>query len=198
MFMEIPLTSFVDFVLKSGSPKMTSAKKIKTQMEEPYDPAGDYYKRFREGVQELHREGQDKKELTKIIGSLPDSKLENYRAMIAGYKKFLGAKGYTWFEPPRKDWKHSNVEIAINPELGLEWGGKKYIIKLYLKADKPSKDRFSSILALMKDTLPTKNCEYALLDVRNSKLYLFEDNMLVLIPLVEGEAESLEFILGRI
>lgn len=196
--MEIPLTSFLDFVLKSGSPKMTCAKKIKVQLDEPYDPAGDYYKRFREAVQEMHKTGKSKGDLIKMIGALPDNKIENYRTMVAGYKKFIGTKDVTWFNPLRKSWLHEDLEIPINPELGLEWDDNKYLIKLYLKADKPSKDRLSSILALMKQTLPTKDCKYGLLDVRNSKLYLFEPDMELLMPLVEGEAQSLSLILSRI
>src|SRR5690349_6687757 len=134
--MQIPLTSFIDFVLKSGSPKKTCADKIKFQLDEPYEPAKDYYKRFRDAVQELHLEDLDKKELKKLIGSLPDKKIENYEVMINGYKKFLGTKEVQWFTPPRKTWKYGTLEIPINPEVGLEWGGTKYIIKLYLKAEK--------------------------------------------------------------
>lgn len=196
--MEIPLTSFVDFVLKSGSPKMTSAKKIKDNIGVEYDPISDYYKRFRDAVIKLHKDGLDKKRLTGLIGDVPRSKAANYGIMLEGYKKFMGAKNVTWFKPPRKFWKHGTLEIPINPELGLSWNDQKYLIKLYLKAEKPSKDRFSSILALMKKTLPGNDFEYGLLDVRNSKLYLYEDEMLYLIPLVEGEAQSLEAILNRI
>jgi hypothetical protein len=193
--MQIPLTSFVDFVLKSGSPKKTCADKIKVQLSETYDPAKDYYKRFREAVQELHMKDRDKKELSKIIGTLPDKKIDNYNAMVTGYKKFLGTKKISWFEPPRKEWKYGGLEIPINPELGLLWNETKYLIKLYLKTDKPSKDRSASILALMKYAIPAKDCVHALLDVRNSKVYFFEDSMLGLIPLVEAEATSLEHLL---
>lgn len=193
--MQVPLTSFIDYVLKSGTPKKTCADKIKVQLSEPYDPAKDYYKRFREAVQELHAGERDKKELVKIIGELPDKKLDNYNAMVAGYKKFLGNKKTTWFVPNRKEWKYGNIEISINPELGLEWDDTKYLIKLYLKSDKPSKDRIASVLALMKNTIPTKNCVHVLLDVRNSKPYFFDASMLDLIPLVEAEAASLEHLL---
>lgn len=196
--MEVPLTSFIDFIMKSGSPKMTCAKKIKVQMSEVYDPAGDYYKRFREALYEMHSKGHKKTDLSKIIGLLPENKKENYNIMVSGYRKFLGAKDIWWFQPPRKIWKHGKLEIPINPEVGLKWNEQKYIIKLYLKAEKPSKDRLSSILALMKEAIPTKDSIHALLDVRNSKLYQFEDNMLSLLPLAEGEAESLEFILSKI
>lgn len=196
--MEIPLTSFLDFVLKSGRPKMTCAKRIKAQLEEEYDPAGDYYKRFREAVQELHKEGLPKNDLASLIGDLPDSKISNYQLMTAGYKKFLGNKNVSWFNPLRKNWLFADLKVPVNPELGLELDGTKYLIKLYLKSEKPSKDKVSSILALMKNTLARKDCLYALLDVRNSKLYLHEPSMDDLIPLVEAEAQALSLMLSRL
>ncbi len=194
--MEIPLTSFLDFVLKSGRPKMTCAKKIKAQLEEDYDPAGDYYKRFREAVQEMHKEGLPKADLPSLIGALPDTKTANYQLMTNGYKKFMGNKDVTWFNPVRKNWLFADLKVPVNPELGLEWDGTKYLIKLYLKAEKPSKDKVASILALMKSTLSRKDCKYALLDVRNSKLYLYESSMDDLIPLVEAEAQALSLMLS--
>jgi len=196
--MEIPLTTFLDYVLKSGSPKMTCVKKIKSQLSEPYDPVFDYYKRFREAVQEMHRNKINKTELSKLIGPLPGSKTENYKVMIAGYKKFLGNKSISCFNPPREKWTHGKLEIAINPELGLEWNNKQYVIKLYLKAEPITKDRMGSILALMHTTLAIDSYEYALLDMRTSKLHLFDTNMLTLISLIEGEAQSLEFILNKL
>tara|TARA_R110002020_G_scaffold214594_2_gene421647 strand:- start:888 stop:1355 length:468 start_codon:yes stop_codon:yes gene_type:complete len=116
--MDIPLTSFIDFVLKSGSPKMTSAKKIKSQSEEDYNVATDYYKRFREAVQELHKKDLQKATLLKLVGPLPPNKVENYKKMAEGYKKFLGKKEVKWFKPSRENWKQGNLTIAINPELG--------------------------------------------------------------------------------
>jgi hypothetical protein len=118
--------------------------------------------------------------------------------MIEGYQKFLGSKKTNWFQPPRKIWNHGAIDISVNPELALEWSGKKHIIKLYLKADKPSKGRIATILALMHHSLKVNNCELGLLDVRNSKLYLYESVMASLLPLVQGEAVGLEFMLNCI
>ena len=196
--MNISLSPFIDFVLKSGSPKMTCAKTIKSQIDDQYDPATDYYKRFREAVDELHKNNRKKGDIKSMIGSLPPNKVDNYELMVKGYQTFLGSKNITWFPPPRKVWKHKNIEVPINPELGLEWDGQKYIIKMYLKADKPSKDRVASILALIKNSLNSKDSQIGLLDVRNSKLYLYEKSMDLLLPLIQGEAESLEFILNTI
>jgi hypothetical protein len=195
---EIPLTSFLDFVAKSGIPKMTCAKKIKKQLGEPYSPVTDYYKRFRDSVTELHRKGLDKKQLYKLIGELPEGKENNYKEMESGYRKFIGSKSVTWFEPPRNNWIQGNLKITINPEVALQWDMRKYIIKLYLKAEKPNKDKVSSVLALMKEVLQEKDCTYSLLDVRSGKLYLYEDSMRTLMPLVKAEAQSLELILTQI
>ncbi|ULQ52161.1 hypothetical protein [Flavihumibacter fluvii] len=196
--MEVPLTSFVDFIIKTGRPKLTCAKKIKKDSAEEYDPMTDYYKRFREAIQEMHKKDLPKKQLSSIIGHLPASKRDNYQEMVGGYRKFLGSKDVKWFKPPRKDWQHSGLTIPINPELGLEIEGEKHVIKLYLKAEKPSKDRLASILALMYTCFSTEGYLYAVLDVRNARLYLFEDSMLELMPLVEGEADSLSFMLNKI
>ena len=177
---------------------MTSAKKIRKQLGKKYDPKEDYYKRFRDAVRDLHQKDHAKNDLIGIIGSLPKSKAENYQRMVEGYKKFLGRKDIKWFKPTRASWNHQDIVIPINPELGLEWNGIKYLIKLYLKSDKPSKDRLSSILALMKHTLPSKKYKHAVLDVRNSKIYLYEADMDSMMPLVEGEATALELILSRL
>jgi hypothetical protein len=194
---EIPLTSFIDFVCKSGSPKMTCATKINEQLHEAYDPAKDYYKRFREAIQQLHQKGLNKKELINLIGLLPEGKVNNYKMMEAGYKKFLGYKNITWFQPPRKNWVQGHLNISINPEVGLKWDDKKHVIKLYLKADKPTKDKISTVLALMKNIFQDKDCSYSLLDVRNGKLYLYEDHMQALMPLVNAEAQALALILNQ-
>lgn len=194
--MKISLTSFVDFVLKSGSPKITCAEQIKARLDEGYGVMTDYYKRFREGVIELHSSGRDKKDLGKIIGPLPEGKEDNYAAMIAGHKKFLGSRTRTWFAPKKALWKHGSLEVAINPEIGLEWEGNRYLIKLYLKAEKPSKDRITCVLALMQQALKAPECKIGLLDVRNSKLYEFAPTMAGLVRLAESEALSLDHLLS--
>jgi hypothetical protein len=196
--MKISLTSFVDFVLKSGSAKQTCAKQIKERMEAAYDVPVDYYKRFRDAVIELHKTNKDKKELPKIIGTLPDGKEDNYTLMMNGYKKFLGAKSIKWFAPKKTTWSHGTLEVSINPELGLEWDGQRYLVKLYTKAEKPSKDRVKSILALMHDTLRGEKSKIALLDVRNAKLFEYDRAMSSMTPLAEAEAISLAHLLSRL
>jgi len=47
---EISLTRFLDFTVKSGSPKLTSLRRTKMQLAEGDDPMIDYYKQIRDTI----------------------------------------------------------------------------------------------------------------------------------------------------
>lgn len=139
----------MDFVCKSGSTKLTKVKQIKNR--EDYSPATDFYKALREGIQDIHRKNGKKKELKIILEKVSDpKKIKNYSESIDGYKKFWGRKEPIWFEPPMKHWIVSELDVRINPELGLEFDSKKYLIKLYFKNDKLSKEKITQVLTLME------------------------------------------------
>jgi len=62
----------------------------------------------------------------------------------------------------------------VNPELGLEFGGQRFLIKFYFKADPLGKSKVDLITHMMEITLRpkcTKSEVMALLDVRRSKLF---------------------------
>lgn len=193
---ELSLTDFVDFVCKSGSTKLTKVKQIKTR--EDYSPATDFYKALREGIQDIHRKNGKKKELKTILDRVSDpKKIKNYIESIEGYKKFWGRKEPIWFEPPMKHWIVNELDVRINPELGLELEGKKHLIKLYFKSDKLSKEKITQVLTLMESELRSEvssDVNMAILDVKNGKLFIKEDRDLTLLPLLKGEAMSFEIM----
>lgn len=121
----------------------------------------------------------------------------NYPVSIEGYKKFWGKKKIEWFDPPFYHWIIGDLDVKINPELGLSFDNKFYIIKLFLKADKISKDKLSQILSLMESQLRKEVGEdaiFAVLDVKNAKLYENVKGDFTYLPLLEGEAKSFESI----
>lgn len=193
---EISLTDFVDFVCKAGSAKLTKVRQIKNR--EDYSPATDFYKALREGIIENHQSDGGKKDLDKIMDSLTDpKKVNNYLTAIDGYKKFWGRKKITFFDPPFKHWITGDLDVRINAELGLEYDGKFFIVKLYLKSDKLGKDKIDQILTLMESQLRKgheKEIRMVVLDVKNSKLFIKENDDLSLLPLLDGEAKSFEAI----
>jgi hypothetical protein len=197
---EISLTDFVDFVCKAGSSKLTKVKQIKGR--EEYSPATDFYKVLREGIVQNHEDGGTKKELNEILTAVTDpKKVKNYTEAIEGYKKFWGRKAIKFFSPPFKHWKVGEVDVRINPELGLEYDDKFYVVKLYLKSDKLSKDKIDQILTLMVSQLRKKaqpEVRMAVLDVKNAKLFIKNDDDITLLPLLDGEARSFETIWNSI
>lgn len=188
----ISLTDFIDYVSKVGSSKFSKVNQIFSRDE--YHPAFDFWKLLREGIIEFHEQNKNKAELDKILNQLTDKKkINRYPTLINSYKSFLGRKKIEWFEPPSKDWKKDDLEIKLNPELGLDINGKLYVIKLYFKADKLSQMKADLILLLMNAKLKKgdfKEVTFAVLDVERKKL--FEKTKLngTHLPLLEGEALS--------
>lgn len=192
----ISITDFIGFVNKSGGSKMTKVKQLKNR--ENYHPSKDFYKILREEIVNLHQLNKDVKTLDELLGKLADTKKKNnYPAVIAGYKKFLGKKKATWFEPPFKHWIIGDLDIKINPELGIQLGKNSFVIKLYLSSDKITKDKVTQILSLLEHELRNQVEDvtvFGILDVKTGKLFENTNKDVSYLPLLEGEAKSFETI----
>ncbi len=197
----ISLTHFVDFVSKAGTPKLTVVKNAKQQLTDGYDPATDFYKAIRDGIIEMHKSGQPKTALDSVMTGLTDKKkLTAYPPIVKGYKKFLGKKLATWFDPPRDEWAHGGLAVSVNPELGLKINDVRHVIKLYFKAEKLAKLRIDIATQLMKLVLGVskKPLVFGVLDVRNAKLFTSNGVNPGLIALLQGEASSFAQIYGSV
>jgi acyl-CoA-binding protein len=173
----VSLNDFIGFLNKTGKQRQNHVKQLKNRPE--YEKQFDFYAPFREKVQKLHQEEGSKEELDALLKGLTDEKKRsNYPSLIDGYKKFLGRKGVKWFKPPKKDWNVGDIAIRINPELGLEYNGKFYVIKLYCKEDIIRKDQIDQILALMELQLRHKikepEIQFAFLNIRKNKLSVLD------------------------
>lgn len=186
---KITLTDFIEVVTKSGSPKATKVSQLKNR--EAYAPATDFYKTIREGVVKIHKESLPKSELTKLTKSIHDpKKTANYPAMIDGYKKWWGNKRLTWIDPINAVYSNSGIDVAINPEIGLEINSVPHIIKLYFKNDMLTKIKSDLITTLMSHVLSQKavpNTNFSILDVRNSKLFTYSATTKNFQPMVDAE-----------
>ncbi len=202
---EISLTDFIGFVNKVGTAKLNHVKAIKHR--DDYQPYKDYYKPIRTAIQNLHKKSQNKSVLDNVIDGVEEIKKNNFRAVINGYKRFLGRKKFEWIKPPKKNWTMGDISITVNPEIGLEEMKKDgtsdfYIVKLYFKEDKIQKSHVDQILTLMEMQLRSKvggpEVKFALLDVRKGKLHAKKDHELTELPLLEGEAKSFATIWGKL
>ena len=193
---EISLTDFVDFVAKSGTPRLTHVRNIKSRG--TYDPAEDFWRAMRNRIVEFHRTGgTDKKVLKKLALNQADSrKTHNYSKAAMGYSKFLGRKRVEWFEPPTTLWQKGSLAIRINPELGLIINGTRHIIKLYFKGTPLGKNKADMLLLLMSDSLfdAEDHDQSAIIDVQRSRLLSALEPSGNLMPLLKGEALAFQTI----
>jgi len=195
---KISLTYFVDFVLKSGTPKLTGVREYKERRDEL---STDFYRPIREAIVEMHEKGLSVSTLDEVTRAQDDEKRrKHYPLVAAGYRAFLGSGAKNWFEPPRASLSLGALEVSVNPELGLVIGGKPHLIKLYFRSEPLTPRRTALILALISRGLCQDNPEYvpAVLDVRNGKLHTYANTSSKIDVLLRGEAAAFAAIYGAV
>ena len=178
---DISLTTFVDFVLSSGTPKITKVRDAKRQYADGYSQGKDYYKKLREKIVYIHKKRDSLEKLDDILAGVHPKKLSNYRERINSYRKWAGKKEIIWAGSVRSDWKFGDFKVGVNPELKVSINGDNYLIKLYfnkLKKNRPtSKRRLEVIGYLIRVSLPKVTKQYipAVLDIPSSKFFTFPE-----------------------
>ena len=187
----VSLTYFVDFVMKSGTPKLSIVRDFKDR--DTYAPFTDFYKLARGAVAEAHKDPSPRKALDHFLASVQDEKRRKvYPSIVKGYKRFLGRKSVSWFQPPTTAWTIGSLDLSVNPEVGLLIDDVPHIIKLYFKEGPLVANRVAAIVHLMTVALtpivPGSVC--GLLDLRRSKLHVLRAPKPGLSALLEGEAAA--------
>jgi hypothetical protein len=166
----VTLTTFVDFVAATGPPRVTKVRNAKELYGQDYEPAHDFYKQLREGIEDCVANGWDSQALKKSRRSVSDDrKIENFEDCRTGFTKWVGRKKLAAKPTLRSDWKSGSLRVAVNPELHVDINGTPHLIKLYFKGDKLSKQKADVSLHLLQTMAPT-GTTVGLLDVRRSRL----------------------------
>jgi hypothetical protein len=191
----VSLTDFVDFVSKSGRPKLTQVQHVKWRPK--YHPQTDFWRPLREAIIDFHRTNQSQKSVLDgaLSGITHKPKLTAYPLALAGYKKFLGKKAIQALPDIRSSWNHGNLNVNVNPELALSIQGVPHVVKLYFKAEPLTMKNAELILLMMADSLGghvSPDTVMSLLDVQRGKLFTTTGVDEVLKPLLQGEAASFE------
>jgi hypothetical protein len=185
----ISLTDFVDFINKTGPPRLTKVRNIKTRPE--YSPAVDFWKPLREAIRDHHKTGRP---LDPVLDGIEHTrKAARYPVALIAYKKFLRRKQLEWFEPPIGIWTNGELQVRVNPELGLRPNGREHVIKLYFKDEPLPGRRLAVVFQLISLALQDKlnaECTLSVLDVSNNKLLLPDPNAPDVTALLLGEAAA--------
>ncbi len=190
---KISLTTFVDFVSKSGTTRLTCVRKAKGLYQQEYEPAFDFWKPLRDAIVEMHKHNRPKDTLGNVLAGLTDKNKRNlYPSRIRAYKRWVGRKTIQWAGCDPEIWQHGSLLVRVNPELGVSINGSKYIIKLYFKEECLSKNRVDTMLFLIQSTFSRNhpNATPGILDVPRGKLIRPTRNISDIDALLEGEAAA--------
>lgn len=192
---KISMTEFVNFINASGMAKMTIVSNAKLKHEEEDSNPFDYWRDFKDEVKkQLKRQG-NKDDLKELVEKVREDVRENYNVMINGFLKFWKPTRMTWIRPVSRVASIGGVKLIVNPEIGIQWQNKEYMIKLFLKANENLDKRHADIiLAMMEKELRDRvgeNVEFAILDVRRGKLFTYINADARLLILLKSEAREL-------
>jgi len=187
--LEIPLISFVDFVLASGPSRMIKVREVKRLLENGHRQSFDYYKELRDGIVEMHRDGLGFVHLEQIAKQCQPGRSDNYSEVVSGYRSLVKKAGNIRPSNARRTvWGHRDVEIVVNPEIRVEKNGRLYVAKLYFKKPELSRRKIAVALHLMKRSLgDSPRRDVALIDTRRGKLYPHRVGSADLDPLLYSE-----------
>lgn len=170
----LSLAEVVDVISKSGDPKRNNISKIKNK--KPYSPQTDFYKPLRSAIVKMHKEGKSSESLSLLLNGLTDkNKISNYPKVLKGYQRWCKGANPIWNSTTSFMYTYLDVEVHVNPEVGVMINGEPYLIKLYFKDEKLSKLYISIVNALMAKTvgpMTSADTKVAVLDVRRAKLHV--------------------------
>jgi hypothetical protein len=191
---KVSLTYFVDFVLRSGTPKLTGVREYKERKDEL---STDFYRPIREGIIAMHRKGECEAALDGVLARQDDHKRKRiYPHVATGYRKFLASGDKRWFEPPQGEIKLGDLSINLNPEVGFLIDKKPHLVKLYFRQEPLTTKRSAVVLALLQSGLGRTYPKHtiAMLDVQRARLHTAPAPNPRLEVLLRGEAAAFSTI----
>jgi hypothetical protein len=187
--MKIYMTAFLDFVSKSGTPKITSVRAAKAKEGQPYEAGKDYWMPLRSAMIHLHANDGDAQDLDKVIKSVSAKKAGNYELCIKAHKRWMKGKSFTkWKSAPASQWKSGKLTVHVKPELVHTVDGVPRVTKLYFNADRLTPARVGAALFMLQSTCGHLGTP-GILEVRRGVLHeLPADQIKAQAPLIIGEA----------
>jgi len=169
---KITYGSFAEYILKKDKSKMRFVRNFKER--KAYSVEKDFYKPLRDCILKICKQNKSIDELDNMHNKLSDARKKVcYAPTINGFKDFLQGRKYKWVNPERVILNYSDLDVIVNPELGLEIGNTLYFIKLHLNKERIPKEKVDLLMKIMQDSYKdsNKNIMVAVLDVRNGFFY---------------------------
>lgn len=142
----ISLTQFMNFVFASPVDKPNKVREIRDR---EYDRATDLYAPLRDAIKAY--DGSARR-LRAIEESTQTMRSRGRRAVEAAAQAFIGWLGERDRRPFRgmiREISIGELTIRANPEIGMEWSGRRYLLKLFFPEPEPTPQLRQTITYLM-------------------------------------------------
>jgi hypothetical protein len=174
---KISVSGLAKFMKATPSRQRTMLKdyKFKTDRFGRKRPQIVRYSEARAAIVKYHQSGNEVSLLVTAVANLQKKEAsnpekdssrirDNIRA-IETYMKYFSESKFTVLDTPKPKYVHGEVEVSATPELYVEEGGKKKLIKLDFNLQKPDEDSVNIILKVMYEASLLHNLSVSPKDV---------------------------------
>lgn len=139
-----------------------------------YDVRTDFYKRAREALKRLRGVDPDLSELQVVASAASEKRRAHYRRVLGGFALWAEQRQLEFFLAPRGAWAEGDIEVPINPELGLIIDGIRHLVKLNFNQSALSEREVAVVHDLMHTvfgrSVPS-GTRMSVLDLATGRLY---------------------------
>ncbi|MBU4557442.1 MAG: hypothetical protein KJ747_11290 [Actinobacteria bacterium] len=174
----VSLRRFAQFAVTPRAQRRNLVIGHRQTMGTPWSPITDPYRFLINSIVRMHETGRGLELLDEAVNRERTLRRRTViRDAAADYSRWLLDVGQVdYFPAPVANWFHENTYVRVNPEVGLEIGGQRYLVKLHFTKGTPvSRDEAAIMTGVMRaaigDAAPT-DCRMAVLDVRRGTLFI--------------------------
>lgn len=168
---KIRLQELVHFARGSARAKQRVVTNARTEL--PYGVERDYYKRVRDGVRRLHKNGGDLSQFAEIPDNVSEKRRGHILRAVQGFIDWAQREEPTYFCAPRGEWVNDDVVVPVAPELGVVLDGTHYLLKLNYTAAPTAIEDAELMAHIMHRALgrkTPKGCRMGILDMRAGRI----------------------------
>jgi hypothetical protein len=164
--MRVGLNNFLRFISANGASKVNQV----LEALQDYRDWKDFYKDFREpAVLAIATKKLNALEVA-VAAASSETKRKHYEECLDGLKEWMAKTAYTYVSTPKSaSWDAGEIKIAVNPEVVIDIGGDRYIVKLYMSREKLTQPARKAFSWLVKKTHGSSAIP-AILEVRKGRL----------------------------
>jgi hypothetical protein len=173
----VGLRRFAQYVAASRAQRRSLVVAHRQQVETDWSPITDPYRFLIRAVVRMHEAGSGPEVLDHVVDREHSARRRTtIRSAVGDYTAWLAGAGPVTYHPaPVADWRCEDACVRVNPEIGLEVRGQRYLIKLHFAKGSPIMPTEAAIMtAVMREALGREvppDCRMAVLDVRSGVLH---------------------------